>query len=145
MPNVLLSGPAGAGKSQKARSLLERSSGPTIAADFQSIVAALLLQERDSEGKYPLRPEWILPLTEFTRRSVITGARRAGIDIVATNSDGDPTRRAFLLSELGEDAEERIILVSEAEAQERLRNRQGVLIPACVQATDRWFRRFRTR
>ena len=46
--NVLLSGPAGAGKSQMARELL-RTGKADVAADFQSILAALLLLERDPE------------------------------------------------------------------------------------------------
>ena len=41
MPGILLSGPAGGGKSQAARDLLRAASEPTVAADFQAIVAAL--------------------------------------------------------------------------------------------------------
>lgn len=69
MPNVLLSGPAGADKSSVARALLAESEEPMIAADFQSIYAALALAERDSNGRYPLRDERLLPIVEYVRRA----------------------------------------------------------------------------
>ena len=59
MPSTLLSGPAGANKSALARRLLREASEPTVAADFQSIVAALLLLERGPDGKYPIRPDFV--------------------------------------------------------------------------------------
>ena len=70
MPNpVLLSGPAGAGKTQEARRLLREAVGPMVAADFQALLVALLLLERDPEtGRYPARLDsqaaWFLPLVE---------------------------------------------------------------------------------
>ena len=93
MPGILLSGPAGGGKSQAARDLLRAASEPTVAADFQAIVAALLLQERGPDGKYPIRPAWVLPLVEYVRQAVITAANERGIDLIVTNSDGAPPRR----------------------------------------------------
>ena len=62
---------------------------PTVVADFQSIVVSLLLQqERGPDGKFPERPEWILPLAEHIRREVIDAARARDIGVIATNSDG---------------------------------------------------------
>ena len=77
MPNLLLSGPAGAGKSEAARRLLAESTGPLVAADFQALLVALLLLERDPEtGRYPERlasqAAWMLPLTEALRQTIIT-------------------------------------------------------------------------
>ena len=97
MPSILLSGPAGAGKSQVAGDLLREATEPTIQADFQSIVVALLGLVRGPGGRYPVRPSWVLPITEFTRQAVITGANSRGLSIVATTSDGSPSRRAALL------------------------------------------------
>ena len=59
MPNVLISGPAGGGKSQAARAELERlrANGPVALADFQAIYVALTGVERDSNGRYPMRDE----------------------------------------------------------------------------------------
>ena len=113
-----------------------------MVADFQSIVAALLQQERGPDGTYPLRPEWVLPLAEYTRRAIITGARNREMDVIATNSDGDSVRRAFLLRELGEGAEEIVIDPGEAVVKARLSSRKtGKLSRACGGAIDRWYRR----
>ena len=101
MPSTLLSGPAGANKSALARRLLREASEPTVAADFQSIVAALLLLERGPDGKYPIRPDFVLPLAEYTRQAVIRGALSQELDVIASNSDGSPARRQILLSTLG--------------------------------------------
>ena len=56
MPNVLLSGPAGGGKSAAAKEILDAADEPTVIVDFQTIYAALLGIERDPEtGRYPER------------------------------------------------------------------------------------------
>ena len=111
MASILLSGPAGAAKSQVARQLLAEHPGLAVAADFQAIVAALLLLERGQDGKYPVRPEWVLPLGRVhTPGGSITGARAREVDVIATNSDGSPERRRFLLQQPGRSgASERVI------------------------------------
>ena len=113
IPNQLISGPAGAGKSLAAREMLAAATGPMVAADFQAILAALTLLERLPNGRYPNRnpaqAAWLLPLTEAIRQTVITIATEREIGVVATNSDGSPERRAFLLSRLGPGAVETII------------------------------------
>ena len=73
-----------------------------------------MLLERDPEtGRYPQRLEsqssWLLPMVEAIRQTVITLAQERQLDVVATNSDGDAARRAFLLSRLGTGAAERVI------------------------------------
>ena len=142
MASILLSGPAGASKSQIARQLLAEHPGLAVAADFQALVAALLLLERGPDGKYPLRPDWVLPMAEYLRRAVITGARGREIDVIATNSDGDPDRRRFLLSQLGEGAQERIVDPGRAVVTARLADAAtGVVSPACEQAIGRWYGR----
>ena len=145
MPDVLISGPAGANKSAVAREALAAATGLSIAADFQAIYSALLLLERGPDGRYPARVEALLPLTEYVRRAVISGARSRGIGIIATNSDGDPARRALLLSELGAGATERVIDPGEDVVRARLADPvTGNLSPDCGQAINRWYRR-RTR
>ena len=142
MAGILLSGPAGGGKSQLARELLRQSSEPTVSADFQAIVAALLLQERGPDGKYPLRPDYVLPLAEYVRQSIISGANTRDLNIVATNSDGDPARRAYLLSLLGEGATERILDPGRDVVIARLADTvSGELSADCGQAIDRWYSR----
>ena len=142
MPNVLISGPAGGGKSQVARQLRDEIPGPVVVADFQSLVVAILQQERDAGGRYPVRPDWVLPLAEHLRREVIDAARAREIDVIATNSDGDPGRRRRLLDRLGPGATERIIDPGRATVTARLSQEgTGILIPACDSAISRWYDR----
>ena len=142
MGNILLSGPAGSGKSQLARDLLGEATEPMIAVDFQSLTAALLLQERGPDGKYPLRPAWVLPIVEYIRQTVLRAARERGLDVIATNSDGDPERRRVLLERLGPGSTERVITTPEAVVRARLSDPiTGVLSPECEKAIARWFTR----
>ena len=142
MANTLISGPAGAGKSQRARAEKESRDDLTIIADFQSIYVALSGDQRDANGRYPLRDERLLPITEYVRRAAITGARERGIGIVATNSDGSPERRRFLLQQLGDDSEEIIEDPGEDVVKRRLRSkRTGKLSRSCGAAIGRWYGR----
>ena len=142
MPGLLVSGPAGAGKSAVAREELAARDGPAVAADFQSIVAALLLLERGADGRYPVRPEWVLPLAEYVRRAVVTGAVNRDIAVVATNSDGSTARRRFLLEQLGPGAQERLIDPGRNVVAARLAHPvSGELDPECEAAINRWYAR----
>lgn len=144
--NLLISGPAGASKSGLAREKLAETEGPAVAADFQAIVAALLLLRRDPEtGKYPERPEWVLPLAEHVRREVIDAARSRDVRVVATNSDGAPDRRRFLIERLGPGALEEVIDPGEQVCRARLSGRTGKLSKACEGAIRRWYSGARKR
>ncbi len=143
MASVLLSGPAGAAKSAKARELLREASGLTVAADFQAIYSALTLAVRDPEtGLYPPRDNRLLPLVEYVRRAIIGAARRRDIEVIATNSDGSPDRRAFLLGELGPSAAEVVIDPGEETVTSRLRDPvSGEISEECEGAIRRWYGR----
>ena len=81
MANLLLSGPAGAGKSALARELLAELGGAGVIVDFQAIYAALALLLRDDDGRYPPRESThahLLALAEYVRRAAITGRDSAG-------------------------------------------------------------------
>ena len=145
MPNLLISGPAGAGKTQEARLLLQASTEPLVVADFQEILASLLLLERDPvTGRYPQRREsqasWSLPLAEYVRMTIIGAAQERGVGVITTNSDGSPERRALLLSRLGPGAVERVIDPGLNIVAERL-SVDGTLDPACRDAINRWYGR----
>ena len=101
MPSILLSGPAGASKSALARRLLAESTTLSAIADFQLVYRALTDVERGRDGRYPLRDEGLLPLTEYVRRAIITGAVTRDIAVIATNSDGSPERREFSTRTVG--------------------------------------------
>ena len=144
MPNLLLSGSAGSGKSQEARRLLAAASVPTIMIEFQDLYAGLLGIRRNPEtGRYPARrPQdaYALPMTEYLRQSAISGAIAQELDIVLSNSDGDADRRAFLLGRLGPGATERIIDPGIDIVTERL-SVEGTLDPDCRNAIQRWYGR----
>ena len=113
MPNLLLSGPAGSGKSQEARRLLAAATVPTVMIEFQDLYASVLGIRRNPEtGRYPpRRPQdaYALPMAEYLRQAAISGAIAQELDIVLTNSDGDADQRAFLLGRLPLTASEVVI------------------------------------
>ena len=125
--------------------LLEAATGPTVIADFQAILVALTLLERLPSGRYPQRQEsqasWLLPMAETVRQIIIRVATERGIDVIATNSIGDATRRAALLARLGPGATETVIDPGFDVVTERLTGRDGVLSDQCVEARDRWYSR----
>ena len=143
MANRLISGPAGAGKSARARELLRQLQGPGAIVDFQSIYGALLLLRRSAGGRFPERDPadaHLLALAEYARRAIITGAIQMDIQIIATNSDGSPARRNYLLGLLGPGAVEEVIDPGRAVVTERL-SVNGSLSQQCSQALDRWYGR----
>ena len=144
MPNLLISGPAGGGKTEAARRLLAMSSEPKVAADFQSILAAIMLLERQTDGRYPQRlasqAAWLLPLVEYVRQTIIGAAQERGLGVITTNSDGSPERRALLLSRLGPGATEHVIDPGIHIVTERLGQGEG-LSQQCEEAVQRWYSR----
>ena len=144
MAGVLISGPAGAGKSQTAKDLYSRLAVPGVVIDFQSIYAALGQIDRLPNGRYPERLDseaHLLAITEYLRRAAITAAVRAEIYVIATNSDGSLVRRAKLLEEIGPGATERVIDPGETVVTQRLSDARGVLSAQCGQAINRWYGR----
>ena len=144
MPGLLLSGPAGGGKTQAAAEVLETSNTPAVVVDFQQLYASLTGDERDPEtGRYPERQDrhsFLLPLVEYVRRAAITAAVERNIDPIVTNSDGDSQRRTFLLSLLGAGSEERVIDPGIATVTQRL-SVDGQLSRQCGDAIQRWYSR----
>ena len=143
MPDELVSGPAGAGKTQLARQRLENAATPMVAADFQSIYAMLLLQERLPNGRYPERLEsqaYALAMAEYIRRVIMTAAAEREIAVVTTNSDGSPVRRKTLLDALGSNAVETVVDPGVAVVRSRLAV-DGVLSQQCESAIGRWYGR----
>ena len=140
--SVLLSGPAGAAKSALARKMFEERTGLVVIADFQAIYAALTGDTRGPDGRFPLRDNRLLPLVEYTRRAVVTGAVNREVEVIATNSDGDPARRAFLLERLGTGASERIVDPGRNVVAARLADpATGELSADCGEAIARWYSR----
>ena len=142
MASVLVSGPAGAGKSALARRLWLEAATLAVIVDFQSLYAALSGDRRGDDGRYPLRDDDLLPTVEYLRRAAITAAVLRQIDVIATNSDGDPARRAFLLGQLGDGASERIVDPGRDVVAARLADAEtGELSGECDAAINRWYGR----
>ena len=143
MPNTLISGPAGAGKSRLARELLSQVQGQGAIVDFQALYSAALLLRRRDDGRYPERDPadaHLLALAEYVRRAMITGAREMDIEIIATNSDGSPQRREYLRGLLGPGAVEVVLDPGRAAVEQRL-SVNGVLSQQCRDGISRWFSR----
>ena len=143
MASTLLSGPAGSGKSQAALDLIEAALGPIVHIGFQELYATLLGLSRGADGRYPERlPEhdFLIPIVEYIRTVLARRAAEADVDVVMTNSDGSPERRARLLALLGAGATEQVIDPGRAVVVERL-TRNGSLSQQCSQAIDRWYTR----
>ena len=143
MAGILLSGPAGAGKTQQARQLMDNAATPMVAADFQSLYAALLLLERQPNGRYPERLEsqaYVIPMVEYLRRVIMRIAAEREIEVVTTNSDGAGTRRRVLLDALGPSAAETVIDPGISVVRSRLAV-NGVVSQQCETAIGRWYGR----
>ena len=142
MASILISGPSGAAKSAMARRLFVEHGGLVVIADFQSLYAALTGDVRGPDGRYPLRDERLLPLTEYVRRAAVTGAVNREVDVIATNSDGASERRKFLLEQLGAGATERIVDPGRDVVTARLADPEtGILSDECDSAIGRWYSR----
>ena len=98
---------------------------------------AAIHQRRESQAP------WLLPLTEYVRMAIIGAAQERGVDVVSTNSDGSPERRALLLSRLGPGATELVIDPGIDVVTSRL-SVNGTLSEQCRGAIQRWHGRLGT-
>ena len=139
--NLLISGPAGAGKTQLAHDMADDDAAVVI--EFQEIYAGLLGIERNPEtGRYPERQPgdvWALREAETRRMAAIDAAVAGGYPAITTNSNGNPERRRMLLNRLGTEAVEEVLDPGEDEVVRRLSGRGG-LSRQCRNAVDRWYR-----
>ena len=144
MPGILLSGPAGAGKSRRARLLLLSLGLTGILVDFQSIYASLLGIERGPNGRYPprlLQDSYALPLVERMRLAIIAFIIQQELTPIVTNSDGNKQRRQFLLSRMGGGATEVVVDPGISVVRQRLAEPDGTITDQCEEAINRWYGR----
>ena len=137
---TLLSGPPAAGKSLRSRELLAASPNGVL-VEFQPLYASALGVERLPTGRYPPRDPsraYALAHTEGVRQASIRVAREQGLDPIASNTSGDPERRAFLLQLLGENAIEEVIDPGIEVVTSRL-SVDGQLPDDCRRAIEHWY------
>ena len=145
MPGELIrvAGPAGAGKSGIARSLLAAGEADVL-ADTTAIFAALSGQERDASGLYPVRADdaLLLPIALYIRQTVVLESLRRELRVIKTSStptDADADR--LLALEHGATFRQRIVDPGESVIRARLVDPQtGQLSPECEKAIGRWYR-----
>ena len=113
---MIISGPAGAGKTERARELiaeLQAEGLEPIVADFQSLYAALLLVSRGEDGRFPERADdaaYILGMVEYIRSTIARRALADDMPVVATISERpDGSRYRALAALLGGAAREETI------------------------------------
>ena len=126
MPNLLVSGPAGAGKSAVARERLQAMQGPAVVVDFQSLYLALRQEQRGPDGQFPVRDEIYVPLVAAVRGFVISQARQREFSMITTNSDSDQNQRDGLLRAMGGGVEQ-IVDPGRAVVIARLSGADGIL------------------
>ena len=144
MPNnVLLSGPAGGGKSSLLQVFFEGEGPLTVGVDFQALYGALTGAVRNAAGRYPLREAALVPLVDQIRLFAIREAVAGGHRVIATNSSGSPVRRQLLMDLLsagGAVAEERVVDPGREVVEARLSDpATGELSPECEQAIARFY------
>ena len=149
LPNVLLSGPPGSGKSAEALSLLSSAGPSAVLVDYTALWSALTGKERDPDtGAYPKREadDPTVQIVERVRRWTIQAAAAAGLTVIATNASGSAAVREQLLAHLsaGEaTATERVIDPGIDVARQNLA--KGMDVPVsdlpqdCQRALDRWY------
>ena len=143
--STIVAGPAGAGKTQRARIILAELAAQgyePVAADLQAILAAILLLERQADGRYPERlPDqaYALGTAEFLRTTLIRNALEADRPVVVTISER-PTgaRYGALLDLFDGQAQQEVIDPGVDEIVRRLSG-PGGLSEQCRVAASRWY------
>lgn len=145
MPGVLtrLAGPAGAGKSQRARQMLDAGEADVL-ADFTSVYAAISGVERDpATGRYPVRRagDPLLPLASYLRNVVAREGLRRGFRVLKTSSTrADRDADVRLAAAEGADFAEVVIDPGWEVVRARLADAvTGELSTECDHALGRWY------
>ena len=144
--SVIISGPAGAGKTERAGEIiaeLQAEGLKPIAADFQTLYAALRLLSRGEDGRYPQREEndaYILGMTEYLRSTIARRALADDMPVVVTISErAEGSRYQALAALLGGAAREETIDPGVDEIVRRLGGPGRTISSQCFEAINRWY------
>lgn len=142
---LLLQGPAGAGKSQVVRQLLDEGRFNML-ADFTPLWAALGMHERDSgTGLYPTRtnldPLVASGVVAYVKSVAVRYGISQGLDVIVTTSRrGEEEYWQDIAEQGGTTFQERTIDPGESVVRERLRNPlTNRLDDECEDAIGRWY------
>ena len=143
---TLVRGPAGAGKSQRVRSMLE--DGELDAeADFTRLHVAISGVERDAEGRYPTRrdDDPLVALAAYLKAVVVREGLRRGFRLAVTTSDSDQAeveRYRAMATEAGAAFDALTVDPGREVAAARLADPEtDELGQECAAALRRWYRR----
>ena len=145
---VLIQGPPGAGKADRAEQLLDQQIVDII-ADFTRLLAALTgVDMLDPEtGLYPILPQAMrahdAQMSVYLKRAAVRQALRTGLNVVVTAGQ----RKEELYREILETENPAARFIVETldpgrhVAEERLiqRSRDNRLTDMCVQALNKWY------
>ena len=144
--SVIISGRPALARRKRAQELiaeLQAEGLEPIAADFQSLYAALLLVSRGEDGRFPERADdaaYILGMVEYIRSTIARRALADDMPVVATISERpDGTRYRALAALLGGAAREETIDPGVDEIVRRLGERNGTVSSQCMEAISRWY------
>lgn len=137
----LLEGPAGSGKSQLARDMIEAGEAQVL-ADLTSLWAAVGNYQRGPDGKYPERDSQD-PALSIALRLQAAAARMAAEDnanVVVTTSRPDQAERWQQVADsTGDELTVRTIDPGRDVVVKRLSDARGNLSPSCANAIARWY------
>lgn len=140
---VLIEGPAGGGKSDLARELLE-SGEVDLLADVTELWAATGGYTRGPDGKYPVRtePDPALSMGRFLQYVAVGFALREGYKILATTSQRDQTEKwQAVANRYNAPLSVRTVDPGREVVEARLRDPvTGELDPECESALSRWYK-----
>lgn len=143
---TLLRGPAGGGKSQRIRAMLD--AGELDAeADFTRLHVAITGAERDADGRYPARrdDDPLVALASYLKAVVVREGLRRGFRLAVTTSDSDEAevdRWREVATGAGAAFAVQTVDPGRAVAAARLADPEtGELAGECATALARWYHR----
>ena len=144
--STIIAGPVAAGKTQRARELLAELTAQgfePFAADFQSLLAAILLLERLPSGRYPERlaeQVYALAMVESLRTTMTRFALADERPVVATISERPGgARYNSLLALFNGQAQVEILDPGIDVVTQRLAAPDGTISDQCADAMRRWY------
>lgn len=134
----IVAGPPGGGKTGYVRDQMKRTGG--IQVDFTALFAALTGEERDAEGRYPIRQdgdERLLAASRVWLMAVGIAATGLEVPVYITTAN---KQKIDQLKELADTTDVHTVDPGRATCERRLRQKyDGELPVQCEKALARWY------